>query len=527
MKFHRLLAGTAVAALMASNASALNIRLAQASSGSPGTDSSNALTANELITSSPIRLAEESDRAGMTGEGTFAIEVITNSNVASANNYLITLELINGSFATEVAADDLQDGTASVTGVTNNTLFEGTTVQFDGADRTGQEGDTSVRFLSSAVTGGAGFSIVFDAEATCRGDMNVRVSYTTETGTPIEEGTVTLDTPAVQCVDAFQAVVQTDVESDGSNDSILIPPRFRAFDQSVTSPLAVGNDRRLEANVGTISLLFDPDRPNFPQSNARTIFPSLADAEDETSGWIAGAISDIDEVTITVELDETVGIDGIAVRANGGDPEELSAAGSALVAFDPSDFEVPTGQNSPGAVGIAGIEVDIAGSTTLMTTQPVASAGFVSFAGSADGLAREDIVRIGEGELDRLQYTGQSCGTFDWVGDSTTSRRNVFRITNFAGAQTNGILATMTNSSAGLASETLPINDGVTVSGAEMSFTDVLLTDTFGEYGRADFSFNFISATSSLDCDRLQSSPVSSVVTAFGNDSGDFGDGDD
>lgn len=511
MKFHRLLAGTAVAALMASNASALSIALVGASPSAPGPGGA-ALVAADLI-EAPVVIAIENSHAVVANAGTFAITATTNNPIASANNYFVDLEILNGAFATQVDADDLINGT---------TTFNGTTVQFNGANRTGEVGDTSVRFLSSAVAGGTTFSIVFDATATCTGPLNFRLTFSTELNTAIEQGVVTLAAPAATCVDAYQVTVATD--ETGPFDSILVATAFSNFNTTIDSR-SVGlassnlnnagiNDDADEATIGNVSIAFDPTNTGAP----RPVFPTLLSAEAVGAGFLLGAAPEIGLVTMTVGVDSSAGVQGVGLRAAGGATNALTN-NAATFTYDP----VAIGAN------VGALEIDVDGTTTLQEIQPSITGGTVSFAGLASTFATEAILRPNGGLLDKLQYPGTQCGTFDWVGDGTQTRRNVFRVTNFANSQTDGIFASMSNSSAGLANATMPIQSTVTVMGAEMSFTDVELTSVFGNYGRADFAFNYIGATSALDCDRLQSSPVSSVVTGFGNGTGTVpnGDGDD
>jgi len=502
MKFHRLLAGTAVAALMATNASALSIALTATSPGAPGPGGA-ALTTTGLI-DAPVFLAQERPQNVVANAGTFNLTVTTNNAIANANNYFVVLEVLNGQFGTQVAADDLQNGT---------TVFNGTTVQFDGADRTGEVGDSSVRFLSSAVAGGTDFSLVFDATATCAGPLNFRVTLSTEVNTAIEEGVVVLPAAAATCVDAYRVTIASD---EATFDSVLTAPLFNTFNAAVGNGVgAAGLDDTDEAVVGNISVAFDPTNTG----GVRQIFPTLLAAEDTTTGSLVGAATEINVVTITTNVNSTAGVQGIQQAAAGGATNAIDGSGNATFAFNPTAF----------GTNVAGIEVEIDGTTTLQPTQPTVTSAVVSFTAGAAGLANESAVLPNGGRLDLLQYAGATCGTFDWVGDGTVTRRNVFRVTNFANSVTDGIFASMSNSSAGLPPATASIASNVTVSGAEMSFTDVDLTAVFGNYGRADFAFNFIGATSSLDCDRLQSSPVASVVTGFGNGTGnaEYGDGDD
>ena len=490
MKFRKLLAGTAVAALMVGNAHALDVALGD--TGAMGTVAATAIEA-------PVQLALEADLTDTANNGTFVLDVTTVSSIASANNYIIGVSVSGGSFATQVAAADLLNGDG-----TTPTVFNGTTVQFDGSDRTGEIGDTSVRFLSSATQGGTDFRVEIDAAADCTSPLTFTVSLQTEAGTPIEEGVATLAAPAVTCVNAFSASVASDVVA-GANDSELLSPDFDTFNATISQPASVGGgtDTATVANLGVVTLVGDPGMTGLP------IFPSLADAEDSTMGALdtANPQNEINEVELSVSVSSAAGIEGFA---------ELGGMTNALTGTSVTfDF-------NPAAEA-SGIQVEIEGSTTVQPQTPTVTAGTISFANAAldDG---EAIVLTNGGALDDLNYEGDECGTFDWVGDSTTSRRNVFRATNFEDANVQGVFATMANSSAGMPPATAMVTPIETDS--ELLITDAQLTAAFGEFGRADFSFSFISATD-VDCDRLQTSPAATIVTGFGNGTGLFGDGDD
>jgi hypothetical protein len=507
MKFRKLLAGTALAALMGSNAHALSISLLADASNAPGPDTTTVQAAADVI-EAPVFIASETNLAdGTQNNGRFVIGVTTNNTIANANNYLITLAVTGGTIDTQADGSDLLNGTgAGPAPAPQAVTFTGTTVQFDGADRTGEVGDSSVRFLASSTSTGNNFGIVVDVNQTCAGPLNFTLTLTTESGTPIEEGTVSLAAPAAQCVDAYQMQVNNDqFELGGGDSELLAATSFATLNAAVPAPGGLPNDTATEATVGVVDYVFNP--LGVPAGN---LFASLADAEDGATS-IVDDPTQISAVRLTVGVDSTVGVRGIGQRAVGGATTPLTAGAATF--------------NVVPAAPTSGIEVQLTGTDSLLPTTPTVTDSRVSFVNAA--LAPESAVfRFGP-VLDILNYEGDTCGTFDWVGDNTTTRRNVFRATNFGDAANQGVFATMTNSSAGLANDTVRLS-GLVVSGPEMSFTDEQLTAAFGAYGRADFLFNFITATN-VDCDRLMASPVDAIVTSFGNNAvtGGGTDGDD
>ena len=150
----------------------------------------------------------------------------------------------------------------------------------------------------------------------------------------------------------------------------------------------------------------------------------------------------------------------------------------------------------------------------------------LNYTDPAQGLTDEPIQLVAGGVLDLINYEAGMCGNFDWVGDSSLSRRNVWRVTGTNRSRTFGTFASMTNSSAGLPAQTRQISPVMTPT--EMLITDSTLTAAFGNFGRADFTFSFAGDLTGFDCDRLQTSPAAAIVTDFGNGTGNLGqDGDD
>ncbi len=516
MKFRKLLAGTAVAALMAGNAAALDVEL--------GDTANQPVTGTNIATAivGPVGLALEGNNVTTAGAnaGLFVLDVRTDADIAAAGNYIIGVRVIGGEFARNIVADDLLDGEGD--GPSGNAIdFSGTTVQFDGSDRTGEAGDDAVRFLSSATTGGSDFRVAVPVVTDCTTPVTFQVSLRTEAGTPIEEGSAFLVDSigamqqrenAVTCVEAFRATIATDVlpgPAPTDQDSFLtVASDFEDFSTATDQPLG-SNDTATEASIGTITLAGDPS------NSGLAIYANLSDAGTGGAGALdtVNPFNEVNDVEFTVTVDQTDGIEGINI--NGANQVDFDAAAPAN-ALDYTAAGL--------AANVSEIRIEITGGETVEPTQPVASSATVDF--SNVGLTDEVVVLPNGGALDTLNYEGGECGNFDWVGDTSATRRNVFRVTNFADAVAQGVFATMTNSSAGVTAGTERITPAETDS--ELVITDATLTAAFGNYGRADFTFLFVTADdTTLDCDRLMSSPAASIVTPFGNGTGLGQDGDD
>ena len=122
--------------------------------------------------------------------------------------------------------------------------------------------------------------------------------------------------------------------------------------------------------------------------------------------------------------------------------------------------------------------------TLGMQPQNVTCAGTVEFT-PASGL---NDFTISSFALGRIRRDGPTTGFFEWVGDSTLSTGNVFRITGFgATAPTASVI--VNNSSTGMNGEyvvTLP-----TPTNGEVIINNAWLTNRIGNFGRADLQFSF------------------------------------
>lgn len=514
MKFRKLLAGAAVAALTAGSASALDLTLAGIGVASVGAPGAPAVT-------TPVGLANESTNAAATDTAEVLLTVTTDAAIAAANNYLVGLTVTGGTFGRPVVAGDLIDGGAG------GTTFTGTTVQFDGSDRTGEEGDASVRFLASAATGGTNFQIRVPVKTDCATPVTFEVSLRTEADTAIEEGTAPLrngttatatNINAITCVEAYSATIGTDVTVTGVNDSfVTVASNFQQFSAGVTTVAGLAADTTTVATLGTLQVTFDPTNATAPTGAAPGgIFANLA----ATAGPTPLTNQAPGDAEFTLTTSSRTGIAAITGT--------LTSATDTTAA---NDIDLPGG---PAAVATPGagqqaiqtvpLQATVAGTVTVVQPTTITASGATLNYDAAAGLTDESITLLSGGVLDLINYEAGICGNFDWVGDSTTSRRNVFRVTNFSQSPTLGIFATMTNSSAGLTQSTQAITP--TITNSELLITDSNLTAAFGNFGRADFTLSF-AADLNIDCDRLQTSPAASIVTDFGNGTGNGQDGDD
>lgn len=484
MKFRKLLAGAAVAALTAGSASALDLTIADNGAGA-------------ML---PIGLANEGNNLPAADTVEQILQVTTDANIAAANNYLITVNVIGGSFGRNVVGTDLINQTVN---------FTGTNVQFDGSDRTGEEGDTSVRFLASNTTAGNTFQIRMPVKTDCAAPVTFNITLTTEAGTPVEEGFVTLragtaptspEINSIVCVEAYSASIASD---EAVNDSIVtVASMFTAFDATVPG------DTATVGTLGNVVVTFDPGMTLAMGGvlAGSDIYANLGDVGG--AGPLAPVPTADAEYTLT-----TSSRAGIA-SLNGG-------------AFS-SATDTNTTIDTPLGAATTPITATLTGA--MAVTQPTtvtASSATLNYTDAAQGLTDEPIILVNNGILDLINYEAGMCGNFDWVGDATLSRRNVWRVTGAPNARNFGTFASISNSSAGVVAQTRQLSPILTPS--EILITDAVLTAAFGNFGRADFTFSFAGDLTGFDCDRLQTSPAAAIVTDFGNGTGNTpnGDGDD
>ena len=169
----------------------------------------------------------------------------------------------------------------------------------------------------------------------------------------------------------------------------------------------------------------------------------------------------------------------------------LNAAGHT---FGTLSNTATTSTSNPVPFTFTSAQVSVTHTFTLSATgalgiqpQNVSCAGSVAFT-PASGLSDFTISSF---SLGRIRRDGPTTGFFEWVGDSSLSTGNVFRITGFgATAPTASVI--VNNSSTGMDGEyviTLP-----TPTNGEVIINNAWLTNRIGNFGRADLQFSFHSA---------------------------------
>ena len=502
MSTRKLLISAATAALMAGSAAALGV-----TQGDVGADPL-AGAAPQFVAAGLV--AEEASFAVADSEnGVFELTITSTGTFAANENYFFDVSVSGGTFFQDLTGAEVTSGTVSVTG---------SSVQIAGQTETGQEGESSVRFLVStgpaaANTIGLELPVAFSG---CPGSLNFSVGIQTSGGVTFEEGTVSLATPALTCINAYQGTITTDVVA-GANDSVLASTTFTNWLAGVTTSGTDENaDGTLEAAVpdtGTVATLGVVELEWNPDGVPGTVYSSL-----NPTVTVSGLAAEVDSVDFDVVLEDDTGVEDASMRT-GGDTDTFVAEEASLSAS--VDDDITTDEFIDNIT----VTVNTVPATAVQVAQQSVTTtnGIVDF-GAATLVASEPVA---DATLDDMNYEGETCGTYDWVGDATKPTANIFRATGF-GATTTAIVATLTNSSDGVnGSMTLPGPFDFTAP--EIILNSATLTDAFGNFGRADVLFNFIGASTALDCDRLMNSDAANIITPFGNkQSSTFGtDGDD
>ena len=488
MKLSKILAGASLAALMAGNAHALDLTIG---------DADNSATVGFI--SVPVALAEESIYVAPAPEltNTYELTVTTTGTLAAGQNLLLTVDVLNGSFAQDLDGNEVTDGTFPVSGAS---------VQFDGGVATGQEDSSTVTYLIAGdnISGGNNFGVELPvAYDGCDAELGFSITLRTEQGTLIEEGTVGLAGGAVRCFNAYQASVVDDRTVGGGNSFLTSVSSFAAYDSTVAAnptdataaaPTVSALDAGTSGALGVARVAFNPDnetRPLLDRLDAAGIAAPLTGVEALNLGFDVD-ISD-DSGILFATLDEGAQTNGFTGLS--------SALVVAVPALTTDDY-------------VDNVTIDVDGTTQVLPQVPAASDVTLSF-NDADLILSE--AGIG-GNLDDLNYEGVVCGIFDWVGDEASVTTQVFRATGF-GNQVSLIQATIFNA------KDVSFTDGTTVdlpvgnySGNEIIVTNRMIGAAMGAFGRGDFQLNFVGSEQSLDCDRLQVSPTSAAISDFGNE---------
>ena len=514
MSMNKLLVSAAASALIAGSAAALEVTQADA-------DSATGLTGT-VITSAQIVAEEASFAAAGSDVGIFELRVDATGTFAASENYFVDVTVSGGTFSQDLTGAEVTDGDVP-TGIT----VSGSSVQIAGQTQTGQEGENAVRFLvSNDNVVGDNFGLEMPIQYSgCPSDLNFTISIQTTNGVTFEEGTVSLDDAALTCGNAYMGSIATDVVA-GANDSFLDSILFESYEAGVsTSATDAGadgtttagpNDSATTATHGVLTVEFNPAGLTLPGGAFVT---ELNDGANALS-TITGTATDVTSATFDVTVGDPTGLDS-ANTEEGADTDAFSAGGvasltvAANVAMAVNDL-----------VENITLSVLTGASSAQVAQQAVTSTnGLLNF---ADATLVDD-EPIADATLDDLNYEGETCETFDWVGDATKPTANIWRVTG-AGSATSDVIVTLSNSSNGASFDGSYTMQSYDFTQPEVVITNSQIGAVAGEFGRADVLFNFIGATTALDCDRLMNSDAENIITAFGNNNSVAGtgvDGDD
>ena len=505
MSMNKLLVSAAASALIAGSAAALGLTQGDADGAQVFTPSASVVYYTAAGT-----VAEEATFAAVGSEnGVFELRIGSTGTFAAGENYFVDVTVSGGTFSQDLTGNEVTDG--SVGG-----SITGSSIQIAGQTQTGQDGETQVRFLVSTdnlnTTNNFGLELPIAYDG-CPSDLTFTVSVQTSGGITFEEGTATLATPALTCGNAFEASIASDVVA-GANDSFLSSTTFTNLEAGVTtSDTDAGADSTTTAGpadsttvgtFGVVTVEFNPDA----LAGVTEFITQLASPATVVDGDPTGQ-SELDTVDFDVVVSDPSGVEAADLE-EGASTDTFSAGGVASLSLD-ADVDV----SANDIVENVTLDINAAAVTAVQVAQQgvTTTNGVLNFADPT----LIDSEPVADATLDDLNYEGETCGTFDWVGDATRPTANIWRVTGF-GPATSDVVATLSNSSAGASfngSQTLTAS--FDFSGSEVVITNSMLSDVFGNFGRADVLFNFIGATTSLDCDRLMNSDAENIITAFGN----------
>lgn len=515
MSTRKLLISAAAAALMAGSAAALGVTQGDAST--LGTDGPTAL-AGTPFTAAAVVANEATLAAAGSDMAMFELRIASTGSFAASENYFVDLSVSGGTFAELLTGAEVTDGDTGIggTGIT----ISGSSVQIVGQAQTGQVGENAVRYLvSNSPTVGDHFGIEVPVTYSgCPADLTFTVAIQTSAGVTFEEGTATLAAPAITCGNAYQGTISSDVVA-GANDSVLTSPTFATWAVTTTSgtddnadgvtAASSDNTPANQATLGVVNVAFDPD------GVAATFLTSL---NDTLTAPLVGGAGETTSVDFDVTVPTPAGILSTGLF-EGAEPNVVFAAGVA----SQTDL-IPGAATLSSNDHIENITFQIDGTTQIAQQTPTTSNGVLNF--GAAGIITDE--PIADASLDDINYEGVTCGTFDWVGDSTKPTKNIFRVTG-AGAATTNVIATLSNSSEGI-NGSMTLTQAYDFTDPEVIITQDHIADVFGDFGRADVLFNFIGGATGIDCDRLMNSDSANIITAFGNNNstaGTLADGDD
>lgn len=447
MKMTNLLTGAAVAALLTGAANA------QIASGDNDANANNDL-GTSLVFASELDLAE----AAPTGhvELTFgAAETAAFTALAATDSVTIKFDLSGGltwdgnlSDANHTGADTSCEFNISAAGGTGTQ-----TVSY------ALDGTTEDATACSAAAGDLEFR--FPIEITGTGNISFTMSLTA-TGTVLTSGTLDVDGGTA----GTQGYVRT---AQGFT--------FAFADEATNEAVSLANSYETFVGTGILGTLTGTDTGGVivaAANTGNTAADSSADAQ-------------VDGGELVVTFPQPAGIASVTLDLATPATVALDANGSATFELDATEMDEFDG----ASINIIANEATGADAAAIANQQPTAT--FTVSAPAASDLTIAGDTAVNNTDLDALLRQGSNTTTFEWVGDSEASTKNVFRAVGL-GATLPTIRVTLTNSTADVDGE-YEVTPAGTLTNGELILTEADIEAAVGSaFGRADVTFSFEAA---------------------------------
>ncbi len=501
MNIKKLLATTAIAALAATSANALDLQLF-ATPGAP---------AATLVSAATGTIANEVDLSGLGQNTILGMQVTTLTPLPAGDNVKLTVNLPTGvTFNGQVTVGPPAGATLSLPNNFAGGLYTNSTVSSGGAS-----GSSTVTFLIQAGGTTPGFNLALPVtmkSAACTSSGPVTINLTTEVNTPIEGGSATLNDGVappnnklinpLTCVDGLVSSaaaattngVIADTAAGTNEDTILALPSYTGFivGTDASGPFTGVDDTATAAGLGTISA-------------------SLTAGALSSIAGVALAPTDVGAVTFTVALSSSAGVASVSIFDGDDVTGATSLMGPVATTAGSNNYVFST----TNAVVIAdlmdgnpdSIAVTLTGGVAPVTLNNITASVTASTATFSDSAGINLIANepYASGALETIQRQASTFGPFDWVGDASKGSENLFRVTGAGAASIPGEVI-FTNSSAGKNGTfpfTLNTVNGEAVLRTKATGANMSLDQLNPGYGRADVTFNFFAPTPT-DIDRLQ-----------------------
>ena len=446
MKLTNLLTGAAVAALLTGAANA------QIATGNQNGNAADDLGAS-LVFASELDLAE----AAPTGHVELtlgAAETTALAALAATDSVTIKFDL-SGGLSWDGNLSDANHLGTNATCEFNISAAGGT-----GTQTVSYALDGTTEDATSCDDNNDDLDFRFPIEITGAGNISFTMSLTA-TGTVLASGTLDVDggTAGTQGYVRTARAFTYAFADDATNESITLASSYELFGGGGVLGTLTGTD-----TAGVI----------VAAANAgNTAADSSADAQ-------------VDGGELVVTFPQPAGIAsvtlGLAV------PETVALVGGSAT-FDLSAAEMD--QFDGASIAIIANEATGADAAPIANQQPTAV--FTVSSPTASDLTIAGDSAVNNTDLDALLRQGSNTTTFEWVGDSEASTKNVFRAVGL-GATLPTIRVTLSNSTADVDGEYVVTPAG-TLTNGELILTEADIEAAVGSaFGRADVTFSFEAA---------------------------------